>query len=360
MAPRPQANERTEREFALDVNQAVANTEAEIFGDALGDDELELDGDTSLEEMGEGLEGETLDEEGETEEAGEQAEGEEGDEVAAATEESDEEAEDETGEVEDNQTQDEQIRQEGDQRGRIPPGVHRQERERRRAAEEHAQRVERELAETRGRLDELSRRVNTPPPAAKVEPKDDPEPDMFADPEGWKTWNRRQAEKIADERVQHALGTFEQRQQERVTERVNQSFNLAANGERNFEFDAAYRALVSLDPRNPQHQATVRRIYESAEPSQALFDWWDNNGGPEYRDELARRLGFEPEGGRREQRRGTAPSQRGQPRQQFQQPRHETRLPPSLNTARGGQRQAVSDPDMLDDSDQATFRYATR
>jgi hypothetical protein len=47
MAP----NERTEREFQLDTNQAVANTEAEIMDAALGDEELENDGDTSLEEM---------------------------------------------------------------------------------------------------------------------------------------------------------------------------------------------------------------------------------------------------------------------------------------------------------------------
>ena len=44
-------NERTEREFQLDVNAAVANTETEIFDDALGDEPLDNDGDTSLEEM---------------------------------------------------------------------------------------------------------------------------------------------------------------------------------------------------------------------------------------------------------------------------------------------------------------------
>ena len=43
MAKEKPNNERTEREFQLDVNQAVANTEGEIFEDALGDEPLEND-----------------------------------------------------------------------------------------------------------------------------------------------------------------------------------------------------------------------------------------------------------------------------------------------------------------------------
>jgi hypothetical protein len=55
MAPRTQQNlasdERTEREFALDVNTAVANTEDEMAAFAFGEDELENDADTSLEQL---------------------------------------------------------------------------------------------------------------------------------------------------------------------------------------------------------------------------------------------------------------------------------------------------------------------
>jgi hypothetical protein len=72
MAKAPQrVTEQSERESMADVNSAIAHTEDEIFNEALDEAELDNDGDTELEEMGEGLEGEHLDEEDE-EEADEQ------------------------------------------------------------------------------------------------------------------------------------------------------------------------------------------------------------------------------------------------------------------------------------------------
>src|ERR1700730_3715763 len=88
-APAVAANaEVSEREYQTTLNAAVAPTEDEIFTDALGGDELDNDGDTSLEDMGDGLEGEAEesdeaeeDAEGESQEA---AEGEDGEEAEAA------------------------------------------------------------------------------------------------------------------------------------------------------------------------------------------------------------------------------------------------------------------------------------
>jgi len=54
---------RTEDEYRLDINRAIADTEDEIFREAMGDEELDNDGDNSLEEMGEGPGGDHLDDE---------------------------------------------------------------------------------------------------------------------------------------------------------------------------------------------------------------------------------------------------------------------------------------------------------
>jgi hypothetical protein len=335
--------ERTEREYALEVNQAVANTEEEIFGDALGDDPLENDGDTSLEEMGEGLEGDDLEEE---DKAGEQAEEEGGKEAKAPEGQELEqiETEDEEGDAEDQEAEPERP-----QRG-VPPGRLREESERRRAAETEVATLRQQMAEMNGRMTEISTRVNAPPQPAKVEQKTE-KPDMFADPEGYERWIRTEAVKDAKVEIDQRFTAFQQQQQERATERVNNALAEAAKGERSFEFGPAYNQLIGLDPKAPANRALVQRIFESSDPAKELFEWWDNNGGQEYRDQILERL---------------APRQS---RQRSQQPRHETRIPeslrsssqpPSLNSARGGQRQEVRDPEMLDDSDESTFRFATR
>jgi hypothetical protein len=209
----------------------------------------------------------------------------------------------------------------------------------------------------RGRLDAVTQQVNAPRPAPQQqEQRPDPQPDMFADPEGWKQWNERQTQARIDQVVNQRLGAFQQSLQQREEQRLNQSFHEVRLGPRGYEFDAAYRALTSLDPRNAQNQAAVARIRNSNDPAQAFLEWWDNNGGPEYREAVAQQFGFEPEQPRQQGR-----SQRGaQPRQQSQQPRQTYRVPPSLNSARGGGNRVQQDPDMMDDSDEATFRFATR
>src|SRR5882762_6218041 len=109
-----QAAEQTERELQTDLNHAVAETEAEIFDEATGSEPLDNDADSSLEAMGDGLEGEVL----------AQTESEDD----AAVEAADAEDEDAGGDEEDRGEQDVRFTE-------VPPGVHRQEKERRRAVE---------------------------------------------------------------------------------------------------------------------------------------------------------------------------------------------------------------------------------
>jgi hypothetical protein len=396
MAPRTQQNlaadERTEREFALDVNTAVANTEAEISAFAFGEEELENDADTSLEQMGDGLEGGDLDEEIDDSEpqdpdAGEEIEAAEGDETDEV---------DEQPEVSDRQPQrqderrPQRVERQDDERradngGRVPAGVHRDrvrtERQRAETAEQTNQRLERELAETRGRLDMLAQTVNSQPRRGEQQQQErsDVEPDMFADPDGWKAWNRRQVQAEATQIARREFGTFRQEMQQRDESRINSAFEEAASGARGFEFNAAYRTLTTtLDPRNARDRATVARIVQSQDPTQALFDWFEDNGAEDFRASVAEQLGLEPANGYeddrgqdRQQRRNGGDNrgrqnggqQRQQPRQQQGQPRQVYRMPPSLNAARGGSgnRQGQqANPDMQDDSDRSAFDFAMR
>ena len=56
------ADELSERELNAEINAAMAGTEMEVWDDALGSEPLDNDGDRELEEQGDGLEGEQLDE----------------------------------------------------------------------------------------------------------------------------------------------------------------------------------------------------------------------------------------------------------------------------------------------------------
>ena len=344
-------NERTEREFQLDVNAAVANTETEIFDDALGDEPLDNDGDTSLEEMGEGLEGDDLEEEGE-EETEEEADEEGGEEEEAEGDEAEEAEGDETAEDEEEEQPRDQRgrfedRQPADRRG-IPSSRLREEAQARRDAEERSVALERQLAEMNGRMAELSARVNAPPP--KVEQQRPPKPDQFADPEGHEKWMQDEFDRKLEERsaaLRDSLRQeWNQQQQQQRDRLVEETFARAANGPRKWDFKAAYGELVTRNPQDPRNQQLVQSIQNSRDPAAALFEWWDEYTADEAVDYR---------------------SPRQESRQRSQQPRHETRLPeslrrspPSLNSARGGQRQETTDPEMMDDSDEAVARYAFR
>jgi hypothetical protein len=57
-----------------------------------------------------------------------------------------------------------------------------------------------------------------------------------------------------------ALQQFEQRQQQQVNQRADESLAAAAQGPRAWEFHTAYSKLTSLDPKVRENQTLARRI----------------------------------------------------------------------------------------------------
>jgi hypothetical protein len=331
-----------------------AGTEKEIWTDALGEDDLDNDGDTSLEDMGEGNEGEVVEDEDVAEEEaegeGEEAEGEQGEEAEAA--------EGEEGE----QAQEPPRDQRGQFRERepaVPPGRLREQTQRATAAEERAQLLERQVAEMNGRLAELSARANAPQPRQQQTEAPPPKPDKWSDEEGYERWVMDQAVKQARAEIEPRFAQFEQRiqqqQQEVANERIGTSIGTAVNGPRGLEVAAAYTALLTRPNTDPQARALVQSMYRSPDPAQVLLDWFEEQGGADYRERYSQYLMSQNQNGQRRQGRNEPPDQQ-QPRQVF---RPAQRLP-SLNSATGSNSQRVSDPEMLDGSDRSIFDFGTR
>src|ERR1700761_4049045 len=152
--------ERTERELNQDINAAIAGTEDEIFREALDGELDENDGDRSLEETGEGLEGDVLDEDDIEVE----------DDLKPETDEDEEDEEDSEDEEEDEEEPEEQPRDERGRQPQIPPA-------RLRAESERAREAEQRVAILEARLNDLQQRVNVPPAPPKAEPVAAPKPD---------------------------------------------------------------------------------------------------------------------------------------------------------------------------------------
>lgn len=356
--------ETSEREYQANVNDMVRDTEGEIFADALGTAELDNDGDTSLEEMGDGLEGEVEEEaelEGDEVDEDEEQDDEEGDEDDYEDDEEGDEEDDEAVDdrAEANDRRDVNGRRDQDDRGRVPAGRLREETRARQQAENEAAELRRHMAEMNGRLTELSARVNAPPRQQQTEAPA-PKPDMFAEPERYEAWVLDQAERRALEKMDQRFQSLEQRQTQQVVQRVDASLNEAARGPRSFEFTAAYNALTSLDARDPRNRAIVGKVFNAGDNAeQALWDWWDRNGGQEYRDQILDQLNPRE---RRAQEREFSREDRGRGRGEV---RHEIRRGqrlPSLNSASGSMRSRsqVQDPEMSDGSEESIFRFAAR
>jgi len=325
---------RTEEEFRLDINRAIADTEDEIFREAMGDQELDNDGDDSLEQMDEHpldeeLEAAPEDQEQEQELEAPEAETEEGPEAEEEIEGEPEEAE--------------PPEQEPERRG-IPSYRVREEAEGRRQAEERAIAAERELAQLRGRMDELSARVNAQPqPQPQRPPVPPPKPDRYTDEAAYDEWMLAEGERRAEAKFNQRFTQMQQDQQAQMAQRVESSFAQAANGDRRLEFLDAYDRLTHLDHRDANHRATVMGIASAPDPAAALFSWFEGYQQPRL-----------------------APQRRGAPPPR--EPQHEVRMPtrpprggpPSLNSMGGGGPGQRVDPDLYDDSDAAVFRYATR
>jgi len=322
------ADGRSEEEYRADINRAIADTEDEIFREAMSDQELDNDGDDSLEQMADS----PLDEEVEDDEEGEEPEAE-----AAAGEEPEEE--EEPAEDEEPAEEEEPVEEPPrEPRRGIPSGRLQEEAERRRQAEERAIASERELALMRGRYEELSARQQ-PAPQPQQPPPRPPKPDRYTDEAAYDQWMLDEGRRLAREDMRAELAADRAQQQQVMAQRVEASFGAAANSERRIEFLDAYDRLTHLDPRDPNNRLIVQSITSSHDPASALFEWF---GG--YQSQ------YEP-----------------QPRQRAA--RHETRLPtrppvrggpPSLNSVGGGGPGQRVDPEMYDDSDAAVFRYATR
>jgi hypothetical protein len=312
---------RTEEEFRADINRAIADTDDEIFRHAMSDQELDNDGDDSLEQMPDSPVDEEVEDEDEPEV---EAEGEEPEEEPPEEE---EEGEPE-GEVE-------EPRQEPERRQGIPSYRVREESEARRQAEERAIALERELAQMRGRVDEMSTRINQPQPQPQRQERP-PKPDRYTDEAAYDEWMLAEGERRAAERFEQRFAQMQQQQQAVALQRAEASFSQAALSDDRPVFLDAYDRLTRLDPRDPANRAIVGNIIGAPDPAAALFQWFEGN--------------------------------QTQPRR-ARGPVHETRLPtrppqrsgpPSLNSVGGGGPGQRVDPELYDDSDAAVFRYATR
>jgi len=351
------------------ISDAIIETEKEIAGEAWGNEDtsaLDETGDRSLEDIGEGLEGqqepededetEGEDADGETESEGEdEGEGEtEGDKKPLA-------AEDGKGKPEAKPAEQPE--------GRVPSGKLREANERARAAEAERDTVKAKIDEVTKtfsdkldaamrRIDDLTRAPRTEPPKPATEVKaEEAEPDIFEDPKGFTTGIKR----TIQNEVNKVLGVVRHNS-------VATSFELAhvKHGE---AFPKAMEAINRLDANNPDDRAIVQRIYNSPNPGDALVSWHKRNQTlaevgddptaykERIREETRQTLLKDPEF-----RKQLIADLRGEAAHGDDgRPRTTTRLPKSLNGAPGSNLGAErSDPRVSDDSEQAVADAAWR
>ena len=365
-----------ELDAALDA--AMIATDREIAAEAWGKeaDDLDDSGDRSLEEMGDGLEGQHEDDDEIGEEAGDETGEETGDETG-------EEAE--TGD----QTGKEQVAKAGEQEtkpaakpgekpgevaeikpakpeGRVPAGVHR---ERIRAAEaerdELKAQLESEKATARKEFDELKAQFQgvlavlqrqQPPQQQQESPKPEIVPDLFEDPKGFLDHLNRGFQTELQRRDQMLDGL-----------RVENSMQIAHAIHKDV-FTQAFAAIQKLNPQDPDSQMTVRRIYASPNPGEALVDWHKRN-------ETLREVGNDPAAFKEKVARETREALMADPEFRRQllaelhaeasggdngKPRTITRLPKSLNNIAGGASASRDNTVDLDGSEQAIAASAWR
>lgn len=357
------------------IGQAMIATEKEIAGSAWGNEEPVLDetGSRQLETMGDGLEGqhEPDDEDDETE--GEEAEGKsESEEGEGQAEGEQQEAEGETNpdaaKADAGKDKPEAAEVVPDSRDRVPAKRLREQTERTRVVEaerdelrkqlaEREQKFATDLAALNGRFDQLAATMRQPATPADTEPKptEQKAPDFFEDPAGFLA---AQTKPLTEQ-----VGRL---QQQLVAQRVETSMEIA-HSKHGDAFAKAFDAVQKLDPQNPDDQMTVRRIYGSPNPGEALVAWHKRN-------EALRVVGDDPSAYAEKVRAETRDALMKDPefrkslldslRAEASQgadgkPNTITRLPRSLNGAAGGNRREASDT-MLDGSDQAIAESAWR
>src|SRR5262249_12961610 len=205
------------------------------------------------------------------------------------------------------------------------------------AMQRHAQ----ELAAANARFDRLlaSQPVQQPQQQRSAAPQT---PDPVLDPDGYGQYLRAQNEQFYA--IKRTEETF-----------AEQHETLGK------EFEAAYIELQKLNPENPADRAIGNRIYTSPNPGKALMRWHreqaalrEMGGDPAaYRTRLRDELINDPDVVKAVLARVREQGDSGRPGA----PRNVTRLPPSLNRARGG----ASGKEVLtaaDNTDEAVFDYA--
>ncbi|MDI1265599.1 MAG: hypothetical protein PS018_20320 [bacterium] len=346
------------------ISDAIIATEKEIAGEAWGNedtDAAEASGDRSLEDIGDGLEGqhEAAAHVDEGEDAGDNGEaGDEGDDVGEGEGQTEAEAASAAAVA---------ARPAGEQpQGRIPSGRLREANERARAAEAERDAVKGQLTTFSEKLDQALRRIDdlsrapvrAEPPKAAEPPAPAKVPDIFEDG--------------SEALVNHLTGLIDNRLstlgQTLETNRVETSMAIA-HATHKGAFEAAYEAINKLDPRNPDDRATVQRIYKSPNPGDALVNWHKRSqtlaevgdDPAAYRERVAKEtreaLMKDPEF-----RKALVAEMRGEAGQGDNgSPRTQTRLPGSLRRAAGSNLGAERhDHREADDSEQAVADAAWR
>lgn len=346
------------------IGLAMDDTNKEIFAEAFGKEDLVHDetGDRSIEQMGEGLEGQHEPDEDEIDES-EEDEGEESD------GEEDEESEQETSAKTEPVKAEPAKPAKQEPQGRVPSGRLREQTERADKAEaalkELQTKVETERGASRKEVDDLRAQMNgilaalqqRQQPPQQEEKKTDTVPDLFENPTAFV------------EHLQKGFQTELSARDRRLDEmRVENSMAIAHAFHKDV-FEKAYQAVTTLDQKNPDNQATVRRIWTSPNPGEALVQWHKRNetlrevgdDPTKYREKVAAEtreaLMKDPEFRKQliAELRGEASGANGG------EPRTAVRLPKSLNGAAGGNAASrESDPLMYDDSDSAVFQSAWR
>ena len=299
------AQERAEEQ---EISAAIKDTEGEIFDFANDREEPENDGDKSLEEMEDPTGGKPDEPEQEASADGEEAE---------ADEPEADEAEDE-GEAEPEQRGQEEFRP-------VPY-------QRLREVNEARYKAEREAAEWRARYDEMQRSVRPQQPAAPPPP----EPDMFADPEGWK-----------------------QAFQQRIMNETRQNLQQANLAETRARYGAEFQYAYDLIDKNPQFAQEAQAVLASPTPGDAIMriaePYLAEFREQRQQQELAEQQDWAARNGYR-----LVPERAGGPSNSRPQQSQLRNNPPSLNGASGGgnTRRERLDPRGMDGSEDAIFREA--
>jgi hypothetical protein len=322
------------RESDDPITAAIIATNKEIAGDAWGNEEtdaLDASGDRSLEDLGEGLEGQH--------EADGEVEGEEaGDELDTNAKVVETEPEPVAAKPGDKQVV-EPTRTEPE--GRVPPARYREVSERARAAETERDTLKAALekrdADSKAQLDLVMRELaalKTAPreqPRQVEPPKAEVVPDIFENPTAF---------------VEHMQKGFQKELSNRDAQianmRIESSMSIAHKFHKD-TFEKAWTAVNALNPADPDARSTVQRIMASPDPGEALVSWHKRSqtlaevgdDPAAYRDRVAKEtreaLLKDPEFRKQlfaEARADAANGENGGPRTT-------TRLPRSLNGAQG-------------------------